>query len=458
MKINKSIIKIVGLLGDFNKKSARLKYNQFINNGYKRELIPEINISKEEAESKRFFKNSFYPEFRDMMYLGQINSEEKRFSNNQLFIIGLDFKSGEILTTYSLKIIKSEIYVFEGHIGLFSVSIEIIPNDNSSNSELNEGSKITVDDASNVTSKLRLFDTVIKYEGRDYAWSQWISEFILCGTELESKDGSIVKADEFSGSKFKLYTVYELDDLPDNNLLFDLGTCSRLGSSAGIYSNAVPHESYYKRIMKKNKISVFQNWEALCLFDTFTCIGNGQILERSYVSWDETYFKIYLYRLFFKYNLYRYNSEIFEDKHSAIKVRDQFVDFLNRYEISHISFNFLPNEIYSKIGEALELEVELEKFKTRINNLSDKIQEERESKTNMLLHIVTVLGGISSVGPILTGVKLFQKQVQQEIGLSTGWFNAISTLLILLVGIGVLYFIVPHELKKVWKKIKSIFR
>ena len=183
-------------------------------------------------------------------------------------------------------------------------------------------------------------------------------------------------------------------------------------------------------------------------------MGNGKILENAYSSWDETYFKIYLYRLFFKYNLYKYNSEIFEDKHSATKVRDQFVDFLNRYEISHISFNFLPNEIYSKIGKALELDVELEKFKTRINNLSNKIQEDRESKTNILLQIVTVLGGISSVGPILAGLEHFK----QQIGFSSLVFYAIATLLVLLVGIGVLYFIVPHELKKIWKKIKSIFR
>ena len=59
MKINKSIIKIVGLLGDFNKKSARVKYNKLINNGYKRELLPELNNSKEEAGSKRFLKIHF---------------------------------------------------------------------------------------------------------------------------------------------------------------------------------------------------------------------------------------------------------------------------------------------------------------------------------------------------------------------------------------------------------------
>lgn len=452
MKINKSIIKIVGLLGDFNKKNTQQQYQEFINSGYSRDVIPTRDLTEKQEDSKRFFKNTFYPEFRDMMYLGQADSQEKRFSKVQAFNVELYYG----LKPYVINIVKSEIYVFEGQIGLFSVSIEIDPS-TSIDSALDidqKATKISIEDASNVTSKLRAFNTEINYEGKVYVWSQWISKYILCGTELESKEGKIVKADEFSGSKFKLYTVYELDDLPDNYLLFDLGTCSKLGSSKGINSTAVPHESYYNRIMKKNKISVFQNWEALCLFDSFTCMGNGKILENAYSSWDETYFKIYLYRLFFKYNLYKYNSEIFEDKHSATKVRDQFVDFLNRYEISHISFNFLPNEIYSKIGKALELDVELEKFKTRINNLSNKIQEDRESKTNILLQIVTVLGGISSVGPILAGLEHFK----QQIGFSSLVFYAIATLLVLLVGIGVLYFIVPHELKKIWKKIKSIFR
>ena len=126
--------------------------------------------------------------------------------------------------------------------------------------------------------------------------------------------------------------------------------------------------------------------------------------------------------------------------------------------ISHVSFNFLSNEIFAKIGQALELDLELEKFRIRINNLSDKIQEERESKTNMLLRIVTVLGGISSVGPILVGVNLFKEHIKNQIGLSDWGFNTIATLLILLVAFGVLYFIFPNELKKIWKKIKSIFR
>ena len=455
MKINNSIIRIVGLLGDFNKKNTRQQYQEFIKSGYIRDLLTVEYATEAEERSKRFFKNTFYPEFRDMMYLGRTDSEEKRFAKTQNLKVNLKYGTTDRQRDYFLNILKSEIYVFEGHISLFSISINIDPNNDSLEFDSQKASNVSIDDASNVTSLIRNFNTSINFEGKTYAWSQWISEFILCGIELESKDGNVVKADEFSGSKFKIFSVYDIDQMPDNNLLFELGTCSPIGSSSVDSTSFLkPHETYFLSVIKKNKITVFQNWEAICLFDSFTCLGSGQLFNDNYKSWDQTYFRIYLYRLFFKYNLYRYNSEIFEDKHSVVKVRDQFVDFLNRYEISHISFNFLPNEIYSKIGKALELEVELEKFKTRITNLSNTIQEERESKTNILLQIVTVLGGISSVGPILEGVEHFKTQI----GLSSFVFYAISVVLMLFLAIGVLYFIVPHELKKVWKKIKSIFR
>jgi hypothetical protein len=436
MKINNSIIKIVGLLGSLEKKSAQKQYKTFLDAGYQRDLYPLDEDGNKDIFGNQFLRDYFYPDFRKIMFLDDTDEGNSRFINESKLRVDLYYKKDKSQEKiYPIEIIKTEIFSFEGHIGLFSISIS-------------PSSIESIQDASNITSIIRNFDADVKDGG---LWHEWISEHVLCGIKLR---GDNVKADEYSGSKFKLYTVYELeDDNPtNNNLLFDLGTCTRLGSTEGKIAGYIPNELYLNKIMN-NKVSVFKNWEALALFDSFTCIGSGH-LNDSFIAWENTYFRLYLYRLFFKYNLYRYNSEIFESKEDAVKVRDQFENFLNRYDISHVSFNFLSNEIFAKIGQALELDLELEKFRIRINNLSDKIQEEQDSKTNMLLHVVTGLGAISSIGPILDGLE----HLKEEIGLPSIAFNAIVGILILLVGIGVLYFIYPHESKKTWKKIKSIFR
>jgi hypothetical protein len=436
MKINNSIIRIVGLLGGLEKKSAPKQYTSYINNGYVKDSGPMDKSGDVDKKSHQFLRDYFYPEFRKIMFLDDSDEGNSRFVREDKINVKLVYGSNEKKKVYPIEIIKSEIYSFEGHIGLFSISI-------------NPECVLSIEDASNITSIIRNFDTPTE-DGS--IWHEWISENILCGIKLR---GENVKADEFSGSKFKLYSVYDIEDCnpSDNSLLFDLGTCSPIGTKEGLVTGLVPSDHYSQKVLN-NKISIFQNWEALSLFDTFTCIGSSQLSGFNYRTWDYTYFRIYLYRLFFKYNVYRYNSEIFEEKESANKVRDQFDSFLNRYDISHVSFNFLGNDIYKTIGKSLELDHELEKLRVRITNLSQAIQEERENKTNILLQIVTVLGGISSVGPILEGVEHFK----QQIGFSTFVFYSISGLLLLGISIGVLYFIVPHEMKKVWKKIKSIIR
>jgi hypothetical protein len=112
----------------------------------------------------------------------------------------------------------------------------------------------------------------------------------------------------------------------------------------------------------------------------------------------------------------------------------------------------LANDIFKKTGESLDLENELQNFRDRINNLSEAIKEEKQAKTNMLLQAVTVLSGISSVGPvidILTQVKLF-------LGWSTLVFYLVVSFILILLGLGILFFIMPEKIKKVWKSMKSI--
>lgn len=347
--------------------------------------------------------------------------------------VSLGYGREENRVYYNLKVIKSEIYLFKNQIGLFSLSLKPV-NEAYDFSEL-----------SNILSVVRSFDAPLEDKS---TWIEWISKNYLLGQKLR---GEGVMVDEYSGSKFKLFTVIDADFKNENRsaLLYDLATTSKLGSGLGIGDDA-PDPDYVNKMME-HRIAAFNNWEALCLFDGFCCVGTNQLDKGSYKysTWDYTYFRIYLYRLFFKYNLYRYNSVIHHDREETIKYRNQFEEFLNKYNLSHISFNFLGNEIFNKTGEALELDKELTIFRERINNLSSAIQEERQAKTNFLLQAVTVLSGIASIGPVLD----ILKEVEKWLGWSDAVFYSALALLILIIGSAVLYYLMPEKVKKWTGKI-----
>ena len=443
MKVNYSIIKIIGLLGESDKKRANKFYNTLQQNHFVQDFFPVKDDGKEDIDGEKFLKDYFYPDFRSLMFISSDRSENKRFISNELKQIGLIYKRGEFEKTYKIQIIKSEIYIFEGNLGLFSLSI--LPSDEN----------YSIKDVSDILSIVRNFDT---NTSDSILLHQWISQNILCGLKLR---GENVKSDEYSGSKFKLFTVLDIDNIENKrpDLLYDIATTSPLGSAAGneFYS---PDPEYYTELMN-NRIGVFKNWEALCLFDSFTCVGNGQLLNPQkpndnglYKTWDYTYFRIYLFRLFFKFNIYRYNSEVQKNNDNPETLRNNFESFLNKYHVSHISFNFLANDIFKKTGNSLELEEELANFRERINNLSDTIKEEKQSKTNLLLEAVTVLSGLSSIGPVFD----ILSQVKIYLAWSSYMFYFILSVILLLIAFGIIYFLMPEKIKKIWKSIKSTTR
>ena len=379
MKVNSSIIRIVGLLGEIPEKSADKLFQKFRDAGYHRDLYPVDTNGAKDGRSLQFLKDYFYPNFRNLMFLRDNEDETFRYVKLDNQTVSLIYGRNERRRIYSIGIHKSELYLFKEQIGLFSISIEI--------QEANKN----LDDISNIISIVKNFDAELE---NGTLWHHWISKELLANIPLRSTDESIVSSDEYSGSKFKVYSVldFEHERQERKNHLYDIATSSPLGAGFGRGFYA-PDEQYFDQIMT-NRIAVFTNWEAVCLFDSFCCIGDKNLNEPgsiSYISWDYTYFRIYLYRLFFKYNLYRYNSMINETDAKKILLRDQFESFLNKYNIGHISFNFLGNELFNKTGHALELDKELITFRERINNLSKVLQEERESKTNNLLQIYIIL-------------------------------------------------------------------
>jgi len=439
-KINNCIIKIVGLLGVYD-NTSRVDFQKKLlkNNKYSEDHRPEVvKISDTfSLDPAALLKDQYYPEFRDIMYFKSKANKEllcRRFICKQKQNVSLVNKKGGIINQLPVIIKQCEIYLFTDQISLFSLQIEVNQSD------------WNFDFLSDLILKCRSFDSNVDEMsgGKNKAWHEWISENYLQNEKLR---GEKVKADEFSGSKFKVFTAIDCDLQAGNfdKYLYDLGTSSPLKSADG-QGDYIPHKDYFSLLMK-SKVSYFNNWEALCLFDSFTAIGSKFLSSQGNIdTWSYTYFRIYLFQLFFKYNLYRYNSDLHDN---TVKLRNQFEKFLNNYNLSHISFNFLPNEMFNKIGEALHLDEELNTFQNRINRISSAIQEEKQSRTNALLQFVSVLGGLGSVKPVFDGLSLAQKYL----GWSNLVFYTLLVLILLSIGLGLLAFLMPELVKKIKKKI-----
>jgi hypothetical protein len=432
LKPSATLIRLVGLLDQVPDKNFRQYCQRFETGGYRREVGPV------KEDSKKILKDTLYPDFRNIMFSDTQDQHHVRYVTDVRKSVAIKDFDTNSTDTYAITVVQSELYLFRGHIGLFSLKIEIPDG-------------LTLTKIRNHLFNIRLFD-VICTNGQ--AWHDWISKNYLTGISMRSSDKDIVEADEYSGSKFKLFTAIQLDPTDANqitvqdrqNLLYDLGTVSHIGSAqGGKYFS--PDPAYYDTVME-NRVAAYQNWEAICLFDSFTCIGTKYLLDKNgsvSPSWDQTYFRIYLFRLFFKYNLYRYNSLVAEsDSDKLVKHRDQFEEFLNQYNISHISFNFLPNLIFEKTGSALDLRAEVEMFRNRIKNISSAIQEKKQAKTNFLLQLVTGLSGLS----VLSDFPCIVDQVMKFTHWTKTELSVYLFLLLAILGFGVFYYLKPGQVKK----------
>lgn len=434
--VRNSVVRIVGV---FEVSSEIKKLHQ--------KLI-EFNYSQEEisdSEVLEFYKNYWYPEFRDMYFLKQEETSAriyKKVLNEKIKfnkIINPKTKEG-IPVAATVK--EAELFVFKDQLSFFVIDLEIAKNSN-------------LNAYSDLTFCARNFDTEINEEKNKTSWVKWIESNILSGTKISAYgQEKKVKIDDYSGSKFKLYTVLDLEEELSvetrRELLYDVGCVAKIGSAGGGF-DYTPSDNYFEDLMV-NRISVFNNYDILPLFDSFTVIGNrvldSEPTHYKNVTWKQTYFRIYIHNLLIKFSLFRYNSEMVED---SIAARDKFEEFLNNYNISHLSYNFLPNLIHQKQRESLDVESELEKFQERINRISQSIQEEQQKRSNILLAIVGFFTSISSAEPIFS---FFENERIKQNWEITSFYTLISLLLII-VAVPILLYLFPEKKRKIKRKIRN---
>ncbi len=277
----------------------------------------------------------------------------------------------------------ADLFLFPHGIGIFSLKIC-----------LDESSGLNLGMVSNFLNKIRHLESQVKFAGEDnlLSMNEFIEQNFLKGLNLE-KDWSVYNP------QLKTYTHIDLkEEIPEEEmdyLLYDMGNVALLGSSKGKGVFA-PSESYFKEQIANNKISVFRNWSALALYDTFTRISMN--FPDRFRSWEYDYFNLYIHCLYIKFFMYLTNSELSDvtvvSKRTE-KLRDKFIEFINDYHHSHISYKFLPDLLQDKLMFSLEIQSEIERMETKIMRINEHFQERREKSFNIALIIITLLSVFS---------------------------------------------------------------
>jgi hypothetical protein len=439
--IDAALIKVTGVFSFDNKQKKAL-----INAGYMdiplSEKVPETHsdYQNEQDESVLYYRDTYYSEFSSLMFTGK--SEGKSMHGLQRAKeFSMVITLGSIKNARHVEAIcsRQELFLFDNGTGIFALSFKPIQH--------------TFEYLSDLIFGLRSFDAKLMFSGHPLVFHEFISKEVLCNIPLR---GANVQADDYSGSKFKIYTVINTVEPDDEKLysrdylVYEIGTGSRIGTVEEQDYNA-PSLIYYEELMQ-NSIKVFNNYTGLALLDSFTIIGNKQVFQYkengfySFNIYNRVYFAIYIYNLFLRYNLFRFNA-VFSD--NPVKIRSNFEAFVNNYNFSHISFNFLPNIFYKKIHHALGIGTEIEQFEKRLGKLAASIQEDQEKRQAALLGLVSLLTGLSSVNDILN----ILEKVRVRVNWSSCLFYSSLVILVLFLSVPVLAYLFPENTKKIKRKL-----
>lgn len=255
-QINHAIIKAISIFEITKKRDFE---TTLVKNNYSISLINE--------ESEKFFKNYFYPEFRHLLFSNIKTESVKTFTKkiDTVFTFMLQNEKGEFFRHTKINVNQCDLFLFPIGIHFFSIDFSL--------------ENTTFNDVSNINFFIQKLDHnvfIMNDKNETFQWIDWIEQNCLNSIKILPKDPTdFVSVDAYSGSKFKIYNVIETtEELSQKNrlnLLYDLGCNARIGTAEGNGKDS-PSDSYLNELLE-NKISVFQNYDILPLFDSFTVIG-----------------------------------------------------------------------------------------------------------------------------------------------------------------------------------------
>ncbi len=352
--------------GDYKSTFQYLKssyYDNFLNN-----IFPEIN--EPSIEKRKEFGLLEHYTFKDIIDNKSIfQGIEVSINKEKTALFNIDFV---------------DLYMFPHGIGIFSLKLQL------------QNEYQNINDISDFFNRIRMLHAnfILPNGGGEISFKAFIENNILKSIKLK------LDWDSYNPqlkSYIQIDVNGEMTSEERNHLIYDIGNISLLGSAEG-KGFLAPSPQYYKKQISENLISVFNNWSALTLFDTFTRISND--FPDSFKSWEYDYFNIYIHTLYSKFFLYLTSSKLSDVvvvNRETANIRDEFIEFINDEFHSHVSYKFLPNLIVERLHNSLGIEIEVEKMETKVSRINEYFKEKRENTLNIAISIIAFLSIFSSL-------------------------------------------------------------
>lgn len=341
-------------------------------------------LSIEEREDNKLY---YYPEFVDFCYADSPQEGCVEYRKTIDRSITVELKGSKM----NFHVDLLHLYVFPSEVAIFSVHI-----------------KAEHESMNNFTNLLFNLRSPNRYD--DKGLKEWrnliIGPMMECRNCLSYSQSDKLTSLVENGNKLRIFQIIDTDDnyfktLEDTELeclLYELGTLSKV-TLGKFKEEPLFSESYMKHVIEHGRISIFNNWNALALMDTFSILS-CQAQPWMISNWEDCYFRmIYLHSLFMKCYLFNLNLK-FRKQLSGRYVHGligPFDHFSLHYCFYRIAYNFLPLEIDKSIDRGLELNEEMSQLYAVIKKENTKREEKSDRRMNSLLTVLSLLTIISAI-------------------------------------------------------------
>lgn len=208
----------------------------------------------------------------------------------------------------------------------------------------------------------------------------------------------------YKGTKMRQYQLIETDTLSDE-LLYELGSFSPIGvvSQTNPKTTFKPSDDYFAKIIRENSLSVFSNWKALALNDSFTVLTIDDFFEM--YEFHENFELLYMRCLFEEFYCFDRNNLYREDeKINSVEIEKEISYIEKHYFFDEISYDFLPPLIYKVIAKGLELQKDREQLTQHVKKALTDARQERNSSAVNFVQIFAVFSVFWTIHQMVTTI------------------------------------------------------